>query len=468
MSNSYGSIPADPDAGAESSGDKGACSKNKMYITLGVLVGVGVGILLASRSNNGSSPTMVARTAEAANWPEVLLKIDGATSSGFPNFVATTTTGAAAKGWSKSDEPCDPLLGEAWMYGGVRSKKYNGVVYFTPEVGDKPGVASGIEVDYYGYVEVKLIGKFFGEEKTSQDGTYRSLSVAIRDGKKENLCDKENSVPPGNAPYVRIAPGMANMDLPVVEDSNLVSNWREGSCLHMMGYHWSSDIEGGKDITYKAENLVPIVPMYSSKDKTLNGIFFVATSTKQITPFNPKADINMWDMSPSLTQVNKPIFYMCSNFCGECQFTGTDDGMFSSMHWMFKNTIFGKDADYCEGESQPFCRSDEYPTVKSDDEALGRCGPKFDGRKCNCSGWEKYCNTDNGWCGDTDAHKNAQPGTEYDCKDPGRCGPKFSGRKCNCEQFEEYCNTDNGWCGNTDAHKDAQDGAEYDCASSAN
>jgi len=45
----------------------------------------------------------------------------------------------------------------------------------------------------------------------------------------------------------------------------------------------------------------------------------------------------------------------------------------------------------------------------------GRCGPLFGGRVCNCNGWEVYCNTDKGWCGNTDAHQNAQSGEEYDC-----------------------------------------------------
>jgi len=325
--------------------------------------------------------------------------------------LGTNTKEATAKGWLKSDEPCDPLLGEAWMYGGKRSKKYNGVVYLTPAVGDVPGVVSGIEADYYGYVEEKLIGKYFGEEKTSQDGTYRSISVALRDGKKANLCDKENPVAPGNAPYVRVAPGMANMNVPLVEDSSeLLSNFKQGSCIHYMGYHWATDIEGGKDLTYKAENMVPIVPMYSSKDKTLNGIFFMATSGKQVS----KGPQNMWDQGSGLFEINKPPF-MCANFCGECQFTGSADGKFTTMHWMFKVTVGGKDLEMCQGEPQFHCRSGEYPTKYVD--TPGRCGPLFGGRKCNCSGWEEYCNTNNGWCGNTDAHKNAQEGTEYDCKD---------------------------------------------------
>jgi len=46
-------------------------------------------------------------------------------------------------------------------------------------------------------------------------------------------------------------------------------------------------------------------------------------------------------------------------------------------------------------------------------------------------------------------------------KDEGRCGPKFNGKICTGGNF---CNEANGWCGNTDAHRDAQDSTKYDGA----
>jgi len=43
-----------------------------------------------------------------------------------------------------------------------------------------------------------------------------------------------------------------------------------------------------------------------------------------------------------------------------------------------------------------------------------------------------------------------------------RCGPLFSGRTCVCIE-SYYCNTDNGRCGNTDDHRNAQASIDYDC-----
>ena len=87
----------------------------------------------------------------------------------------------------------------------------------------------------------------------------------------------------------------------------------------------------------------------------------------------------------------------------------------------------------------------------------GRCGPLFNEKKCPPG---NYCNEANGWCGVTDAHKNAQESTKYDGVSlKGRCGPLFNEQKC---PPGNYCNEANGWCGVTDAHKNAQESTKYD------
>lgn len=54
----------------------------------------------------------------------------------------------------------------------------------------------------------------------------------------------------------------------------------------------------------------------------------------------------------------------------------------------------------------------------------GRCGPKFFGAYCTggeLRPYDKWCNEDNGWCGDTSAHKNAQSSTRYDGSEYKKC-----------------------------------------------
>jgi hypothetical protein len=52
----------------------------------------------------------------------------------------------------------------------------------------------------------------------------------------------------------------------------------------------------------------------------------------------------------------------------------------------------------------------------------GRCGPLFDGMYCtDTTDFTIYCNEINGWCGNTDEHKNAQPSTAYDAATYTQC-----------------------------------------------
>lgn len=307
-------------------------------------------------------------SAGAVNWPHTLVTAGRMTGN------PVTTTEALEIGWIKSDEPCNPLLGEAYLIGGERSLNTSATLYFTPEVGDSPGVLSAIEVDFYGYVEESLVGQYLSEEKESKDGPYHSVAVALREPDEQGVCDTKEPARIQTTEYLAFGPGMANTVVPVREDSpELQSGWQQGACIRTMGYHYMKDIVGVNELTHKAENLVPIVPMYSSKDGSLNGLFFVASGRKQNWPddcppglYAPCAfpDLNFWDWSPGLTEeTTADAPYVCSNFCGECPMTGSPDGMYTTMHWMFKETRSGPDAETCYNPNMsPInCRSNEYP-----------------------------------------------------------------------------------------------------------
>merc|ERR550534_902633 len=101
--------------------------------------------------------------------------------------------------------------------------------------------------------------------------------------------------------------------------------------------------------------------MYRSDNGKLNGIFFTATDLKQTWPAGcPPSPTeacayngtNMWDIGPGLGQANKiGTFTMCANFCGECQFTGSPDGMFTTMHFFFYNRYSPTDLETCVADA---------------------------------------------------------------------------------------------------------------------
>ena len=111
------------------------------------------------------------------------------------------------------------------------------------------------------------------------------------------------------------------------------------------------------------------------------------------------------------------IFRWCG--CGDyrCESCNCEDaplcsGMFHYMKKMFMMAYsrYEKKKNLTSQQSQLFLDCKPISNVR------GRCGPDFGGR-CNKSFNDTvflYCNTANGWCGNTDNHKNAQPGDEYD------------------------------------------------------
>ena len=124
--------------------------------------------------------------------------------------------------------------------------------------------------------------------------------------------------------------------------------------------------------------------------------------------------------------------------------------------------------------------------LNTDTSIEGRCGPKFGNVRCNKNliSYALYCNEHNGWCGNTEAHKNAQASDIYDFKpescnwkcrrsgsgwtstirNSGSCIPWFGYVRCNLAlaPYVMYCNEANGWCKNTEAHKNAQASVTFD------
>ena len=64
------------------------------------------------------------------------------------------------------------------------------------------------------------------------------------------------------------------------------------------------------------------------------------------------------------------------------------------------------------------------PPLNQNLDNSGRCGPLFDSVRCNpnLESWAIYCNEGNGWCGNTDDHKNAQESDKFDYN-PSKCIP---------------------------------------------
>eukprot|EP01084_Bolivina_argentea_P081065 146812_1 len=67
-------------------------------------------------------------------------------------------------------------------------------------------------------------------------------------------------------------------------------------------------------------------------------------------------------------------------------------------------------------------------------DGSGRCGSLFGYVRCDNSNY-RYCNADNGWCGNTDSHRNAQPNLDLYDYEPTQCTPVNFG---SCTQIKNF------------------------------
>jgi len=307
-------------------------------------------------------------TDATEHWPKQLYHM---ASVGTPWPANTKDAGNA--GWMKSvNEACVSELGEPWLYEGTRNSMHSVTLYFSPQIDGVPGVLTGIQADYYGTIMEGLVGRFFSEKKIDQDGNhYHSVAVGFRDSSKHDLCEKSKPLPTSHTEYMVIAPGMENLRVPNHETSSeLTENWHEGSCLEGMGFHWFKSAETGyKNLTYKRNSVVPVVPMYLPGG-SISGLFFWAPQKMQVwdnaicTPAlfqkSPAlgecfAKLNFWDIGPGLSQKNVGRLFMCANSCDDkCYFEDSNDGIINTMHFFFYPINTLQCPETCRNGFNPF------------------------------------------------------------------------------------------------------------------
>ncbi|KAJ9445706.1 hypothetical protein DIPPA_07656 [Diplonema papillatum] len=245
----------------------------------------------------------------------------------YTKYVGLPMTAAAASsgGWVAANTTCVPGLGYPMKLDDELQNTT--LLYF-----DQRGNVSGISVDVFGSPPPqKLIDLGYwvliSHERYRISLGYRSPFV---------VCSP--STTPTKYPLgdrVVINPNGINQSLPLTVEAAAAESWSRGSCFYGMGHHWYYDVAGHPNMTWKAENLVPVVTMYNNKG-ALQATFF-ASWTIQQHPFNA----GDWEPIPLSTGL------MCKNFCSsDCHFEGTE--FWSTYHVYMNPLADAVCADGCE------------------------------------------------------------------------------------------------------------------------
>eukprot|EP00698_Gefionella_okellyi_P004459 TRINITY_DN14103_c0_g1_i1.p1 TRINITY_DN14103_c0_g1~~TRINITY_DN14103_c0_g1_i1.p1 ORF type:complete len:285 (+),score=48.49 TRINITY_DN14103_c0_g1_i1:88-942(+) len=223
-------------------------------------------------------------------------------------------TNATAEGWEPITGECDPNLGIAYAWHGTTpTKDYPMILYFT----DK-GQAAGVGVYAFGDIKQKLVTAGFWQPVSNS--TYM-MSMTFR--VPGSLCNGvTSSLVLGD--QLVINQNSLAYSIPLLEADAIDTHWTRGSCFSGMGYHYFYDLtmpQGG--MSWEAENLLPIVPMYFNG--SINAFFFASSVVQQSFLAG-----NMWEPVPL------PDFLMCKNWCdSNCTFH--DTAAWSTLHIYMNN-----------------------------------------------------------------------------------------------------------------------------------
>jgi hypothetical protein len=257
----------------------------------------------------------------AAGWP-LGTRLDRQ----YTGYVSQPTTTAAARegGWLPMYEgKCHEALGSPWIYNAEEPGRFNSahpVILYFSAAGQISGIAAAIDenkdpdpdkiwlrtMQSRGYVSEEML-----------PGNLYTITVGLRES--SSLCDARTTFSEVLGTTVLLNPmsAKASLRIPLSRQEADSLGYRRGSCFNGMGFHHFLDWKAQNgSMTWKAANLVPVVPMFNPVNGSINAIFFASAIVQQ-TVFPPSS--NDWEPVPL------PNALMCGNFCDkdECTFAGT-------------------------------------------------------------------------------------------------------------------------------------------------
>jgi len=208
----------------------------------------------------------------------------------FKGLPLNVTAATANNHWAPITGNCEPNFGIAYEDSNGYGTSNPIIMYYTPA-----GQVSAMGLIHSGAPLSTLTDWWRGNDI---DDTYYIMRVSFRD--PSVICSNQLSdLVIGDR--VVVNQGTLNFNVPVLEADANSQQWTLGNCIGGMGNHWFYDLLAHPNVTYRAEQTAPVVPMYFQGQISA---FFFETTTKQWAE-----PIGCWE-GPFI-----PTFF-CKNFCG--------------------------------------------------------------------------------------------------------------------------------------------------------
>jgi len=216
---------------------------------------------------------------------------------------------AIASGWSSPNATCVPGVGRLFFKNGAPSEAHPLGLAFNPKNGDLTGMQLWVTKT----VPQPLVSAgWWIADSTSWSGFEASITVGTRS--IANSCGSQPATGT-NGDRLIVNPSFnTGIKIPLTAMDAAGAGYFNGSYFEYMGYHAFRDIAAKPgQMTWDANTLSPIVPMYDGPTGRINAIFFAVPFVQ-----NGLFSSNGWDPLPLLNAL------MCKNTCSSaCTFANT-------------------------------------------------------------------------------------------------------------------------------------------------
>lgn len=219
-----------------------------------------------------------------------------------------TTKDAASGGWESQWDSCDPNLGFAYTGKGGFSVGNPIVMYYTAA-----GQVAGVGIVHFGAPLASQTRFWQPLNDSTNDNITYIMNVHFR--APAVVCSKQAQSEVIGTQVV-INQGALNFNVPLRDDDAVLAKWTAGNCISGMGTHWAYDLISAPKLSYKAEQTVPLFPMYFNG--TISA-FLVDTAT-----FQDIEPVGVWE-GPFLPSL------FCKNLCKACDW---DSKLTSTLHFL--------------------------------------------------------------------------------------------------------------------------------------
>lgn len=227
---------------------------------------------------------------------------------------------ALSAGWSAKNATCQPGLGVVYYHDGAASEAHPLGVAFNPNNGE----LTGLQISVTKAVPTALVkAGWWISDASVPAGFKATLSVGTRS--VGDSCGSQ-AASGDNGDRLVVNPATGGIKIPLTAMDAAGAGYFNGSCFAAMGWHAFRDLAAKPgQMTWNADTLTPIVPMYNGGDGRLNAIFFTVPFVQ-----NGLFSSNGWDPIPLLNALQ------CKNTCDpNCTFANT--WIWQTMHIFFRD-----------------------------------------------------------------------------------------------------------------------------------